>query len=95
MLGFTIQSPCYPGGTFHAKHCLETEHGLASMLLDSPIGGSIGSTDHVIQYPSHWHQNAMDEQAVCVTDVFKLTALAICLGAKIMHKESTLLQSHL
>lgn len=69
------------GCTFHAKHCLETEHGLASMLHDSPIGGSIG-TDHVIQHPSHWHQNAMDEQAVTVTDVFKLTALATRLGGE-------------
>lgn len=82
MLGFTIQSPCYPGVTSRTKHCLETEHGLASMLHDSPIGGSIGSTDHVIQHPSHWHQNAMDEQAVTVTDVFKLTALATCLGGE-------------
>lgn len=53
MLGFTIKSPWYPGVRFHAKHCSETEHGLASMLHDSPIGGSIGSTDHVIRYPSH------------------------------------------
>lgn len=77
MLGFTIKSPWYPGVRCHVKHCLETEHGLVSMLHDSPIGGSIGSTDHVIQYPSHW---AMDEQAVTVSDVFKLTALATCLG---------------
>lgn len=70
------------GCTFHAKHCLETEHELASMLHDSPIGGSIGSTDHVIQHPSHRHQDAMDEQAVTVTDVFKLTALEKCLGGE-------------
>lgn len=82
MLGFTIKSPWYPGVRFHAKHCSETEHGLASMLHDSPIGGSIGSTDHVIQYPSHWHQNAMDEQAATVSEVFKLTALATCLGGE-------------
>lgn len=51
MLGFTIKSPWYQGVRFHAKHCSETEHGLAFMLHDSPIGGSIGSTDHVINIP--------------------------------------------